>query len=174
LGGRGGTGLLITGNVDVAVRESTRAREAYFLAYAEKARAVSKVPLLLTGGFRSLAGMQAALNDGAVDMVGLGRPLCVEPDLSKRLLDGSAQPVSIPPKKVGVRELDAVLEVFWYTQQLHRMARGKAPDLKRGRWWPLLVALGMIFWGSVRVKLRRKRRAPRGERAAARVSALES
>ena len=150
---------------DVAVRESTKAREAYFLAYAEKARAVSKVPLLLTGGFRPLAGMQAALDDRAVDMVGLGRPLCVEPDLSKRLLDGTAAPVSIPPKKVGVREFDAVLEVFWYTQQLHRMAKGKAPDLSRGRWWPLMVALGMIFWGSVRVKLRRKRRAPQASTA---------
>jgi 2,4-dienoyl-CoA reductase-like NADH-dependent reductase (Old Yellow Enzyme family) len=146
---------------DAAVRESTRAREAYFLQYTEKARAVARVPLLLTGGFRTLAGMQAALTDGAVDMIGLGRPLCVEPDLSRRLLDGTATPVPITPKRVGVRELDAVLEVFWYTQQLHRMAKGKDPDLKRGRWWPLMVAQYMIFWGSLRLKLRRKRKALR-------------
>lgn len=143
---------------DTSVRESTRAREAYFLAYAEKARAVTRVPLLLTGGFRSLAGMQGALHSGAVDMVGLGRPMCVEPDLPRLLLDGTASPIDLPQRRVGMRELDAVLEVFWYTQQLHRMAKGKEPDLKRGRFWPLLVALGMIFGGSLRIKLRRRKK----------------
>lgn len=35
------------------VGDSTAAREAYFLPFAEKIRKAVKVPLMLTGGFRS-------------------------------------------------------------------------------------------------------------------------
>src|SRR5205085_3252491 len=57
------------------MKDSTRAREAYFLEFAEKARASVKVPLMLTGGFRTLNGMAQAISSGAVDLVGLARPL---------------------------------------------------------------------------------------------------
>lgn len=138
---------------DVAVRESTRAREAYFLEFAEKARKVTSVPLMLTGGFRSLAGMGSAIADGSVDVIGLGRPLCVEPDLPLRLLDGTAKTMVLPPRRIGLREADAILEVFWYTQQLHRIAAGLEPDPDRGNWWALLVAL----WNNGIDTFRRKR-----------------
>lgn len=138
---------------DVAVRASTKAREAYFLRYAEQARAVTGAPLMLTGGFRSLGGMRAAVADGAVDVVGLGRPMCVDPELPTRLLDGTAEPVVLPPRRVGVRELDAILEVFWYTQQLHRIAAGRDPDPHRGNWRALLDAI----WTNGLDTFRRKR-----------------
>lgn len=138
---------------DLKVRESTKAREAYFLQFAEKARKVTSVPLMLTGGFRSLAGMRAALADGSVDVVGLGRPLCVDPDLALKLLDGTAQTMVLAPRRVGVAEFDAILEVFWYTQQLHRVAAGLEPDPTRGNWWALAVAL----WNNGFDTLRRKR-----------------
>ncbi len=126
---------------DVAVRESTKAREAYFLQFAEKARQVTSVPLMLTGGFRSQEGMQSALAGGAVDVIGLGRPLCLDPDLPRRLIEGTAPTMVLPPRRIGIREADAILEVFWYTQQLHRIAEGLEPDPGRGNWWALLVAL---------------------------------
>ena len=138
---------------DIAVRESTKQREAYFLQFAEKARKVTTVPLMLTGGFRSLAGMNAALADGSVDVIGLGRPLCVDPDLPLRLLDGTAETVSLPPRRVGVPEFDAILEVFWYTQQLHRIAAGEDPNPTRGNWAALCEAL----WNNGIDTFRRKR-----------------
>ncbi len=141
-----------------AVRESTRQREAYFHSYAEMARAVTKVPLMLTGGFRSPEGMVDAVASEAVDMVGLGRPMCVQPELPARLLDGTTEPLVLPPKRVGVRELDAILEVFWYTHQLHRMARGREPDLRRGRWRTLIAAQWSVLSDSLRMKFRRERR----------------
>ena len=72
----------------VQLRASTIAREAYFLEYARDIRAVTTLPLLVTGGFRSTDGMNAALASRATDMIGLGRPLCVDPGLPARLLDG--------------------------------------------------------------------------------------
>ena len=42
---------------DDKVRASTKKREAYFLEYAENIKKVAKMPVMVTGGFRSLAGM---------------------------------------------------------------------------------------------------------------------
>ncbi len=117
----------------VPVHASSRAREAFFLAYAEAARSRVKTPLLLTGGFRTKAGMEEALESGAIDVVGLARPLAAEPDLPKRLLDGSsdaARPVRIA---TGIKQLDALLQGAWYQVQLDRMARGLDPDPSTSR-----------------------------------------
>lgn len=69
-------------------RESTRAREAYFLTYAEEIRKVAQMPLMVTGGFRSAAGMEAALSSGACDVCGVARPLCVDPATPAKLIRG--------------------------------------------------------------------------------------
>lgn len=118
--------------------ESTRRREAFFLDYVEKARArVSRTPLMLTGGFRTLEGMQDALQ-GAVDVIGLARPLAAEPDLPGRLLRGqdrAARPVRIA---TGIKSLDALLQGAWYQLQLDRMGRGLEPDPSLGRLRALL------------------------------------
>jgi len=111
------------------VRESTRRREAYFLEFTEKARAAVKVPLMLTGGFRSLGGMAQAVSSGAVDFVGLARTLAIEPDLPARLLAGKEPLQRVRPITTGIGYIDrvAVMEVAWYTRQLHRIGRGRPP-----------------------------------------------
>ena len=70
---------------------STKKREAYFLAYAEKIAASVKTPLMVSGGFRSVDAMNEALENGAADMIGIARPLCVDPDMSHQLLRGAVQ-----------------------------------------------------------------------------------
>ena len=72
-------------------RESTRAREAYFLTYAEKIRKVAKMPLMVTGGFRSAAGMEEAITSGACDICGIARPLCVDPAVPAKLISGEME-----------------------------------------------------------------------------------
>lgn len=110
-------------------KASTAAREAYFLEFAEKVRAEVDVPLMVTGGFRSLAGMEGALKSGAMDVVGLGRIFAIEPDAPARLLRGEETRQRVKPVSTGIRYLDGMgsLEVTWYTRQLHRMGRGEAP-----------------------------------------------
>jgi 2,4-dienoyl-CoA reductase-like NADH-dependent reductase (Old Yellow Enzyme family) len=68
------------------VRASTRAREAYFMRYAAQIIESAQTPVMVTGGFRTAAAMNAALSEG-VAMIGLGRPLCVDPDAPAKLLD---------------------------------------------------------------------------------------
>lgn len=71
-------------------RSSTKAREAYFLLYAEEAARVAKMPLMVTGGFRSRAAMDEAIASGAADLIGIARPMCVDPDICAKLLSGAA------------------------------------------------------------------------------------
>ncbi|MCA3255796.1 MAG: NADH:flavin oxidoreductase/NADH oxidase family protein, partial [Alphaproteobacteria bacterium] len=73
----------------VGVRASTAAREAYFLDEAARMRAALTVPLMVTGGFRTRAGMDAALAGGDVDVIGLARPLCTDPEAPAELLAGT-------------------------------------------------------------------------------------
>jgi 2,4-dienoyl-CoA reductase-like NADH-dependent reductase (Old Yellow Enzyme family) len=140
----------------VPVRASTRAREAYFLDYAEAIRAVARMPMMVTGGFRSRAAMEAALA-GACDMVGLGRPLCWQPDLPRRLLAREVDRVERMEDRLRFAErgwrspssrytVAKVLNAFgaqsWYYCQLFRLADGKPADLERGMLSTLLEYLG--------------------------------
>ncbi|GKT53052.1 NADH:flavin oxidoreductase/NADH oxidase [Colletotrichum tofieldiae] len=68
-------------------RESTRAREAFFLEFAEKiVPHVSKTRTFVTGGVRSVGAMVDILQAG-LDGVGIGRPACTEPRLPNDIFD---------------------------------------------------------------------------------------
>jgi 2,4-dienoyl-CoA reductase-like NADH-dependent reductase (Old Yellow Enzyme family) len=108
-------------------RASTAAREAYFIDYARDVRARTPTPIMLTGGFRSAGAMADAVQSGATDVVGMGRPLTVEPDLPRALLAGASAGSDLTPKRIGIRRIDGVVEIAWHTMQMHRLAAGRAP-----------------------------------------------
>ena len=123
---------------------STTAREAYFLEYARAVRSRARLPLMLTGGFRTAAGMGAAIAEGAVDVIGLARPLALEPDLPARLLAGTADAArQTPDLSIGL--YDAFLDLSWHAQQIARLGRGLAPDPERSKW--LALAVGLVDQG---------------------------
>jgi 2,4-dienoyl-CoA reductase-like NADH-dependent reductase (Old Yellow Enzyme family) len=122
-------------------KASTAAREAFFMDYARKVRQRVALPLMLTGGFRTRAGMDAALAEGAIDVVGIARPLAVEPDLPRRLLDGSALgAIATPSLKLG-GAFTGFLDLAWHSQQLARMGQGRAPQLRSSPWAALVTGL---------------------------------
>ena len=70
------------------VVQSTMMREAYFVDFAIAMREKVSVPLMVTGGFRLRAAMEQALESGATDLIGLGRPMCVMTDAPNQLMAG--------------------------------------------------------------------------------------
>ena len=138
------------------VRASTAAREAYFLYYAQQVRGAAKIPLLVTGGFRSVEGMNAALAAGEADMIGLGRPLCADPDGPAKLLSGewAALPRWEDELRLGrgffsktspiamIRMVNVFGAQAWYYAQLQRIADGKGADKKLGLLKAFLVMEG--------------------------------
>lgn len=78
---------MMTGKTDVTVSEKTAAREAFFIEFAHAIRDRFKgVPLMVTGGFRTRRGMEAAVQDGACDLIGIGRPAVLNPLLPKNTI----------------------------------------------------------------------------------------
>ena len=77
------------------IRDSTRQREATFVEYAAAIKTVAAMPIMVTGGFRTLAGMEAALR-GRTDMIGLARPFCLDPDFPRRLMSGALAALPVP------------------------------------------------------------------------------
>lgn len=112
-------------------RESTRLREAYFLEFAEQLSREVSTPLMLTGGFRTVAGMAAAVDGGAVDLVGLGRPLAHDPYIVERLLAGTLSAVETERHVIGNKMLDDFLDGSWHQQQIALLGAGRptAPRL---------------------------------------------
>ncbi len=125
--------------VEERKRESTNRREAYFLQFAEEAARVAKMPLMVTGGFRSRAAMDEALSTGAADLIGIARPLCVDPEIPKKLLSGDidAAPAYEKALRIGngfwgpaspnnlVKALNGFAAMAFYYQNLYRLADGK-------------------------------------------------
>ncbi|MEE4219177.1 MAG: NADH:flavin oxidoreductase/NADH oxidase family protein [Xanthomonadales bacterium] len=141
------------------VKQSTQMREAYFVDFAIAMQEKVSVPLMVTGGFRTRAVIEQAVHSGAADLVGLGRPMCVDTDAPRQLLSGVKELnryedrlQAIPGwlsflEKIGPLKVMAAFSVmYWYYQQMDELARtGKAQP-------------GMSVFGASRRILARHRR----------------
>lgn len=118
-------------------------REAYFLEYADTLKNQTRLPVAVTGGFRTKEGMIEAVRSGSADMIGLARPLAVDPDIPRKILHGEMDDIMIPSIKTGIPPVDkaGMMEVMWYSQQLHRMGKGKATKPRFSPKLSMLLAL---------------------------------
>ncbi|MGS2805914.1 NADH:flavin oxidoreductase/NADH oxidase family protein [Nocardia sp. MW-W600-9] len=114
-----------------ATKASTRGREAYFLGFAEKIRASVSIPLLLTGGFRTAEGAGTAVASGAVDLVGIARPMALQPSYPRHLLAGIDPQTSARQRNTGIKRIDGLGNIVWHTTQLWRLGDGKDPAPER-------------------------------------------
>ena len=144
----------MSGVVQQPQRSSTALREAYFLSFAEKLRSTVQVPLMLTGGFRTLAGMNAALQTGALDVVGLARLLAIDPDAPKALLQGQECEQHVRPISTGIKAIDrmGLMEILWYSRQLKRIAEGGDPHPNESGLWAFLASFMKSGWGTYQTK----------------------
>ncbi|MBU1168028.1 MAG: NADH:flavin oxidoreductase/NADH oxidase family protein [Proteobacteria bacterium] len=121
-------------------RRSQSGEEAYFMGFARKIRKNVQVPLVVTGGFRTSEAMASALAGGEIDMVGLARPLVVDPDLPSKILSGQEYRSSVKPLTTGIKLIDrlAMLEITWYENQIGRIGRGNKTRPNENVWVSLI------------------------------------
>jgi len=114
----------------IGQKKSTQEREAYFLDYIKKVRKLLDVPLMLTGGFRTVATMERAIAEGALDVVGLARPFSLYPDLPNRIFEGKLTHLDVPIPRTGIKMLDVsgLVDVKWHEVHIGRLGKGKTPD----------------------------------------------
>ncbi|WP_299709028.1 NADH:flavin oxidoreductase/NADH oxidase family protein [uncultured Tenacibaculum sp.] len=133
-------------------KQSTKEREAYFIDYIEKARAITKTPLMLTGGFRTVSVMQEAIASEELDVVGLARPFTLFPNIGNEILEESRTNFGVNINKTGVKGIDGMMNIIWYEAQIKRLGLGKKPNLKLSAWSVFFNYLFLIF----KFKLTRK------------------
>lgn len=118
------------------IKESTKRREAYFLEYAKAIKEVCKCPIMVTGGFRTSDFIIEALANNELDIIGLARPLSLDPYLTNKILKGEKVESQVQMLSSGIRFIDKLfpLEILWYTMQIHRMGKGLSPNPKASVW----------------------------------------
>ena len=124
------------------VRESTRKREAYFIEYAEQIKASANIPIMITGGFRSRSVMEAAIEKGEVDVIGLARPLCTQPNCSQQLIEQSIDEIDHYEDDLVlgtgiwgnnsssnlIKAINSFGQVGFYYWQIIRLSKGLEPE----------------------------------------------
>lgn len=148
-----------------SVAPSTAAREAYFVDFAKAMQAEVNVPLMVTGGFRTRAAMEQALEIGAADVIGLGRPLCVVPDAPKQLLEGRTDlpryedNLDLIPGWLGflkrfqmVKAVNGFAGIYWFYQQLWLLGHEGRVDEQ----FPVLKAFRLVEARNKRIMAERK------------------
>lgn len=99
----------------------------YFVDFARRARQVTQIPLMVTGGFKTRQQAADAVASGATDLVGLARSLVIDPELpSLWLATEGSDPTfprfaSNPPGGVTA----------WYTMRLTDVAHAREHDVDR-------------------------------------------
>ncbi|EHQ56298.1 NADH:flavin oxidoreductase [gamma proteobacterium HIMB55] len=126
-----------------SLARSTLAREAYFVDFAKAMRDQLSIPIMVTGGLRRREVMNHVLETGGADMIGLGRPLCVDADGPNQLLDGADElaryedNLSLLPSWLmwltrfnAVRTINSFATQFWFYEQIANIGRTGSTDPK--------------------------------------------
>ncbi|KAK0727516.1 NADPH dehydrogenase [Lasiosphaeria miniovina] len=116
----------------------TVAREAFFLEFARAIRSeFPDTPLMVTGGFRTRTGVEAAVASGDCELVGIARPAVMNPALPSNTLfnpevsdaDATLFSKKIEPpwlaKKLGIMGIGAGFETIWYNGEMKRLVTAK-------------------------------------------------
>lgn len=124
------------------LKESTAQREAYFVDYAKAIRPAATMPLMVTGGFRTREAMEHAVSEGLVDVVGIARPLCGDPESPGKLLRGEIDALPDYENILDVTEEDApnlkphqrmalaaAGRQGWFCLNIIRIGQGKEADM---------------------------------------------
>ena len=124
-----------------SLARSTLAREAYFVDFAKAMREQLSIPIMVTGGLRRREIMNHVLETGGADMIGLGRPLCVDADGPNQLLRGEDElaryedNLSLLPEWLmwltkfnAVRTINSFATQFWFYEQIANLGRHGKTD----------------------------------------------
>ncbi|WP_158974965.1 NADH:flavin oxidoreductase/NADH oxidase family protein [Cellulophaga sp. L1A9] len=133
-------------------KESTVQREAYFIDYIEKVRAITNTPLMLTGGFRTTSVMKDAVASNQLDIIGIARPFAVFPNIGNEILNETRLNFTTAIKKTGVKVIDGMMNIVWYESQIKRIGKGKKPNPKLSGWSVFFNYLWLILTHKLKSK----------------------
>lgn len=116
-------------------KESTKRREAYFIDFAKKIRAISQLPLMITGGFRSYDFCNEVLSNGEVDLIGMARPFITNRDQISDFLEGKLPRLENLILRTGIKQFEDAAEGGFYARQIIRFSKGKGLKINMSPLW---------------------------------------
>lgn len=149
----GGTYEDVTFFTQKGIKQSTKDREAYFLDFAKKVRATSSLPIMVTGGFRTLSFCNKVLAQKELDIIGFGRPFLLHDDFAKEFLAGTLARVEEPSIKSILSMYYDFTVAGYYDYQILQIAEGKKIALNYPGWQALIRMTKNEFWKGVKNRM---------------------
>jgi 2,4-dienoyl-CoA reductase-like NADH-dependent reductase (Old Yellow Enzyme family) len=117
------------------IRESTKRREAYFIDFAQKVRAISDLPLLITGGFRTFDFCNEILENGELDLIGMARPFITDREKIAEFIEGNVPALENRVIRTGIKQFEDAAEGGYYARQLIRFSKGEPFNKDLSPFW---------------------------------------
>jgi len=101
-----------------ASSDGVSATGPYFADFSRRAKSVTDIPVMLTGGIKTCAGAETVIETGVADAVGLARTLVLVPGLANDWLSGTGADPAFPAFEAP----PAGAVTAWYTMRLTALA----------------------------------------------------
>ncbi len=133
---------------------SKSTNQVFFAEYSKKLKQKIEIPVVVTGGIRSINTMNTLLNDNTTDFIGIARPLTIDPNIPNKIRQGTYTIVETTRVSTGVKKLDKIfgslLGIVYYQVLMQNIAKGKEPKATKNAWPSLIQAvynqgLAMLF-----------------------------
>jgi len=145
--------FFIMNEEDSDLKESTKQREAYFIDFAKKIRVVSKLPLMITGGFRSYGFCNEVLANGEVDLIGMARPFITNREDISKFLVGELPCLENLVLRTGLKQFEDAAEGGFYARQIIRFSKGKGLKTNMNPLWCSMFLIVYEFRKAMAKKL---------------------
>ena len=124
---------------------STSSNKVFFAEYSKKLKQKVDIPVIVTGGIRSINAMHTLLNDNTTDFIGIARPLTIDPNIPNKIKQGTYTIVETTRVSTGVKKLDKIfgslLGIVYYQVLMQNIAKGKEPKATKNAWPSLIQAV---------------------------------
>ena len=124
---------------------STSSNKVFFAEYSKKLKQKVDIPVIVTGGIRSINAMNTLLNDNTTDFIGIARPLTIDPNIPNKIKQGTYTIVETTRVTTGVKKLDKIfgslLGIVYYQVLMQNIAKGKEPKATKNAWPSLIQAV---------------------------------
>ena len=124
---------------------SKSTNQVFFAEYSKKLKQKVDIPVIVTGGIRSINAMNTLLNDNTTDFIGIARPLTIDPNIPNKIKQGTYTIVETTRVSTGVKKLDKIfgslLGIVYYQVLMQNIAKGKEPKAAKNAWPSLIQAV---------------------------------
>ena len=113
-------------------------REAYFLSFARDIAAVSKTPIMTTGGIRRKEIAESVIGQG-IAMIGIATALAMNPHLVKQWQSNIAVDGVLPEVRLKDKSMAALARMALVKRQLRRIGKNQKPLTKMSPLFTLII-----------------------------------